>query len=102
MKLIVVQKDVNNLDLLSTLDQARQAKPDLVCYGELAVSGCLYEPHEYPPIDNFVNAIDNSGLRVSFGTPLRTDSGLRNCYIYRHQGKQQEYFKVNLFPVHSF
>ena len=97
MKIIVVQKDANNLKLSPFLKKAKKAGADLVCFGELATTGCLYEPREIPPLDSFLDQIDKSGLRVTFGTPLQTNSGLRNAYVYRHKGEQQEYFKINLF-----
>lgn len=98
MKLFLVQKDVNNLDLSPFLKMAKEADADLVGFGELATSGCLYQKCELPKIDSFLSEVDELGLRVTFGTPLETPEGTRNAYVYRYKGEQQAYFKVNLFP----
>ncbi|MCP4684646.1 MAG: hypothetical protein GY867_04270 [bacterium] len=98
MKAHLVQKETGNEDLGPFLDRAQEAGAGLVCFGELATSGCLYEPREVATLESHLERFRMYDLRIMVGLPLKTDEGLRNTYLYYHKGAHQLYHKINLFP----
>lgn len=97
MKAHLVQKDIGNTDLTPFLERAREAGAGLVCFGELAASGCLYTRREVEPLATYLELFGKYDIRVMCGLPVKTEQGLRNTYLYHHRGKTQRYFKINLF-----
>jgi len=98
MKLALVQKDCRDTDYRKWLTQAAALKPDLIVLGELATTGCMYQPR---PFESFENVIAETGKMpgpVILGTPRRDGEHLRNTAVYIHGGDYQIYDKVNLFP----
>ncbi|MCP4683818.1 MAG: hypothetical protein GY867_00060, partial [bacterium] len=98
MKAHLVQKDVRNADLTPFLDRAREAGVGLVCFGELATSGCLYEPRVVAALEDHLEMFRPYDFRVMVGLPLKTEDGLRNTYLYYYRGEHRQYHKINLFP----
>lgn len=98
MKALLVQKDVRDMNFKSYLDYAQSRKVELVCFGELANSGCLYGPRPVPPIEPLLKMFSEYSLRVLIGAPLQTGGGIYNSLLYFHQGTAQYYRKRNLFP----
>ncbi len=98
MKTIVVQKDINHTDLTPWLDSAQDRKAELVCFAELATSGCLTEPRPVPPLSEILGLFEKYPFRVMTGLPLDTPEGLRNVCLYHGQTENLLYYKKNLFP----
>ncbi|RME18758.1 MAG: hypothetical protein D6800_15130 [Candidatus Zixiibacteriota bacterium] len=99
MRVHVVQKRIDNVNLTPFLQQAEQAGADLICFGELAASGCLYTaPETVTPLEELLAGLEPYSMRVMLGFPHATDEGLRNAYLYYHRGEYQLYYKINLFP----
>jgi len=98
LKAHLVQKDIRNADLTPFLDRAREAGAGLICFGELATSGCLYEPREVEALEHHLERFRPYDLRIMVGLPMKTVDGLRNSYLYYHRGQYQQYHKINLFP----
>ncbi|UCC44252.1 MAG: hypothetical protein JSU65_14270 [Candidatus Zixiibacteriota bacterium] len=97
MKAHIVQKDCDNLDIRPFLDAARAAMADLICFPELATTGCLYESREVEPLDYWLDVFAEYGLRIMIGLPLNQEDSLTNSYLYYHRGGCQIYNKINLF-----
>lgn len=99
MKLHVVQKDITNRNLKPFLDQARDTGADVVCFGELATTGCLYQnPETVEDIKRVLEQFWPYDFAVMIGLPYRGCANLRNGYVYYHQGNFHVYNKINLFP----
>lgn len=98
MLIHVVQKDINNLDLGSFVESAYKDEADLVCFGELSTSGCLYLPREVDPIESIAKQFKQPQA-VMFGIPLKLNGSLYNTYVYFKNGEYQIYKKINLFPL---
>lgn len=98
MKVRLVQKHVSNSDLRSFLEDADRDTVDLICFGELATSGCLYEPRPVPSLEEVLSWFEPYDFRIMTGLPYHTKEGLRNAYMYYHRGAHKMYYKVNLFP----
>jgi len=96
MLIHVAQKNINNLDLESFVESAYKEKADLVCFGELSTSGCLYQPKKVDPLEAITNKIKHP-LGVLFGTPLEIDGNLYNTYVYYKNKAYQIYKKINIF-----
>jgi len=98
MRVQIVQKRIDNLVLEPFIQQAEQAGADLVCFGELAASGCQYSiPETVTPLPELLEKLSPFSVRVTLGFPYRTDEGLHNAYVYYHRGEYQLYYKINLF-----
>ena len=81
MNIHVVQKNINNLNLKDFIESSYNEKADLVCFGELSTSGCLYQPRGVKPIDKIFDEINHPvGVAVMFGCPIKVDSNLYNTY----------------------
>ncbi|MDZ4722567.1 MAG: nitrilase-related carbon-nitrogen hydrolase [candidate division Zixibacteria bacterium] len=98
MKTLLVQKHVNTSDLTPYLDLAKARKVELVCFGELATSGCLYTTREVPDFKAIQAQFSKHDFRVMAGFPYLSTDGLFNSYGYFHKDKYQIYKKINLFP----
>ena len=98
MKVRLVQKHIANADLRPFLEDAKRDDIDLICFAELATSGCLYTPREVPHLKEVLSWFEPYGFRIMTGLPYVSDEGLRNAYMYYHRGDYKMYYKVNLFP----
>lgn len=98
MRLLIVQKDVNDRDYIPYLEYAKGRRADLICFPELGTSGCLYTPRPVEPLDQVVARFESYPFAVITGLPLSTDTGLRNALLFYDRGKCQFYYKINLFP----
>ena len=99
MKLALIQKDINNTDLRSLVEQASKRKPDLVCLGELAFNGCSYQPRDLPPISEFESTLKGYSFDILSGVALPTNERPFNSYIHYCDGIKHLYHKVNLFEA---
>ena len=97
MKAHIVQKDVNNRDLKPFLESAREAGTELLCFGELATSGCRYEASPVEPLDKWLELFRPYEFRIMVGLPLDRGARVTNTYLYYHKGECQFYDKINLF-----
>jgi predicted amidohydrolase len=97
MLIHIVQKDINNLSLENFIEKGNNEKADLVCFGELSTSGCLYLPREVDTLESITNNF-RQPLAVLFGAPLKLNGKLYNTYVYYKNGETQIYKKINLFP----
>ena len=98
MKLVVIQKNTNNTNYLEYLDNVSDRNPDIVCLGELATSGCLYNGGEVIPFDDILDSLKKFNFDICLGVPRKIESNvLKNSYIYYSKGKYQVYDKINLF-----
>lgn len=98
MRAVLVQKDINNKDYTSFLNDIDSKKTDLVCFGELATSGCMYTPREVPRMETVTDNFDSRGYAVMIGLPFRTPGGIFNTYMFYDSGQFLLYRKQNLFP----
>lgn len=98
MRALLVQKDINNPDYVSFLKNVDPQKTDLVCFGELATSGCLYTPREVPKIESITQNFNGKPYAIMIGFPHTTPDGIYNSFLYYQNGKYQLYKKINLFP----
>jgi predicted amidohydrolase len=97
MRVRIVQKNINNRSWTDFLSDQRSYKPDLVCFGELATSGCLYERQPVDGLEAVLQLLADSDAAVTIGFPHETGHGLFNAYMYYWRGEHQIYNKVNLF-----
>jgi len=104
MKIHVVQKNINNSQIEPFLDDARAKNVDLICFGELATSGAVYEPREVESLDSLLTRLRPYDISIMIGLPLKTSDCMRNTYMY-YDGKNfnsgdkpQFYNKIKLFP----
>ena len=97
MKTLLVQSDINNRDYRSLLEQAAAKSPDLVCLGELATSGCLYEGGEPADLNQITAHLATFDFATMIGLPLSGKNAMRNSYLYHHRGTTSIYNKINLF-----
>jgi predicted amidohydrolase len=98
MRLIIVQKDINDRNFTPYLEFAKARKADLICFGELATSGALYKPREVEPFDQVAARFSGYDFAIMAGLPYRADGRFHNSYMYFHKGHYQFYHKINLFP----
>ncbi len=96
MLIHVVQKNISTLDLNRFIESAYKEKADLVCFGELSTSGCLYKPRKVLELNNILEQIEHP-TGVMFGCPQEIDGKLYNTYVYCNDGEYQIYKKINLF-----
>ena len=98
MRALLVQKDINNKDYAGFLADIDSRKTDLVVFGELATSGCMYTPREVPKLEKMIQNFNGCAFAVMVGFPQVTSDGLYNSFMYYDRGKYQIYRKLNLFP----
>ena len=98
MKVRIVQKNISNTDCRPFLEDAENASVDLICFGELATTGCLYVPRSVDSLDALTRSLRAYNLRIMIGLPYHCGDHLHNSYLYFHRGSWQLYHKTNLFP----
>jgi len=98
MRIVVVQKNVNETDLTPYLDYAESRKADLICFGELSTSGALYRVRPVESLGAVLSRFAAYDVAIMTGMPYQSDDGLRNSYLYYHRGEHNLYHKINLFP----
>lgn len=98
MKLQLVQKDIGNTDIEPYLISARDNAVELICFGELATTGCLYKKREVESLESLTGRLSAYDFQIMIGCPLLRQGELRNCYLHYHKGESQFYYKINLFP----
>jgi len=96
MLIHVVQKNINTLELNRFIESAYDDKADLVSFGELSTSGCLYKLKEVSELKDILIQIKHP-TGVMFGCPQEIDGILYNTYVYCKNGEYQIYKKINLF-----
>ena len=99
MKARLVQKDCNNPEIQGWIRQAELDGVDLICFSELATSGCLYQPRKIPALASVLALLEPFQTRIMLGLPYESAGGRRNAYVYYHRGEHQIYHKVNLIPL---
>lgn len=97
MKIHLVQKRFDDHDPRPFLEEAVSEAADLVCFGELAGTGCLYETQAVDPLDAWLAKLKSYDIAVMLGLPLQSEDGLTNSYIYHDRGNTLVYNKINLF-----
>ncbi|MCH8027405.1 MAG: hypothetical protein IID63_04710 [candidate division Zixibacteria bacterium] len=97
MRARLIQKDINNRDFKGFLKDVSPESTDLVCFGELATSGCIYSERQVPALDELVKSFNGLDYSIMIGCPKSGDDGLQNCYMYYDSGEYQLYYKINLF-----
>ncbi len=98
MRLRVVQKDIRKTELGDYLADAVHADIDVVCFGEVAATGCLYTPRPVQPLEQIIAPWRNLPLGIMFGLARPVREGLRNSYLYVQGEQTQVYDKIHLFP----
>ncbi len=98
MKIRLIQKNINDTDYLSHLQEASSGDVDLVCLGELSTSGCLYDGGQGITLDRLLESLAGISCAVLLGFPNRENGTLYNTYLYYDRGAYQLYRKINLFP----
>ncbi len=97
MKCLLVQKDITNTDYVTLLRQAAEQEPDIVCFGELSTTGCLYRVQPVESLEHVLHTVSEFPFAVMLGCPVRTDTGMYNVYLFHHRGSCQLYRKIHLF-----
>ena len=89
MKIQLVQKDVSERSLTSFVLMARKAGVDLVCFPELATSGCLYEaPDQFDGVEYDQRFdVGPDGPAIMAGVPTETNGRLFNTYRFQFGGR---------------
>ncbi len=98
MRLLIVQKDTRETDLTPYLELAESRRVDAVCFGELALSGAMYERRAVEPFDNVLARFAPYDVAIMAGLPIPHGDNVTNSYLYYHRGKHLIYDKINLFP----
>jgi omega-amidase len=98
MKVRLVQKSITDLDIARHLDQAASAGVELVLFGELGGTGCLYSARSMPEIASWQKLSSKYRLDFMIGVAATEPEGLRNSYLYFSKGNCARYDKINLFP----
>jgi predicted amidohydrolase len=96
----------NLAQMLSLLAAAAGDRPDLVCFPELCLSGYLLDPESYGSAvlaeltdaeSELEAAARKQGVRVLYGTALRTDTGLYNTVVLTEpDGSRTRYAKTHM------
>lgn len=97
MRATLVQKDINNKNYSGFLADINSTKADLVCFGELATSGCMYTPREVPRLESIIENFNGRPYSVMIGFPQVCSNGVYNAFMYYQNGHYQIYRKINLF-----
>ncbi len=99
MRALLVQKDINNKNYAGFLPDINSKNTDLVCFGELATSGCMYTSGEVAKIENLIENLNGKPYSVMIGFPQATADGIYNSFMYFQNGQYQIYRKINLFSA---
>ncbi|HOP06146.1 MAG TPA: nitrilase-related carbon-nitrogen hydrolase [candidate division Zixibacteria bacterium] len=94
----MVQKDIKDLDITGHLERAKGDNPDLVCFSELAATGCLYHRRPVTPLEKICETLSPFNFGVMLGLPVQEPGGFFNSYLFYERGKYRLYHKINLFP----
>ena len=100
MKLSIVQKNINDQYFIEVLDYLKDSDTELVLFGELAVSGCLYnglENRKIETADMLFEKFKEYPFSVMIGMPRLENDRLYNSYLYFDDSSYQIYNKINLF-----
>ncbi len=100
MKLSIVQKDIQNNDYYDFLEHLSDSDTDVVLFGELATTGCLYngmENRKIEPVETLSEKFQKYSFSILLGTPRIANNKLYNSYISFGKSDVQIYDKVNLF-----
>lgn len=97
MKIALVQKNINNPDLVGFLATAKEVGADLVCFPELAATGCVYQKRQLEPLSKLETILAPYEMDIMVGAGLPSERGLVNAYLHYCGGVQHVYYKVNLF-----
>ena len=98
MRLLIVQKDTRETDLTPYLELAEARRVDLVCFGELALSGAMYERRKVEPFEKVLARFAPYDIAIMTGLAIPHGETVTNSYVYYHRGKHVVYDKINLFP----
>lgn len=97
MKLTIVQKDINNSNYSAYLENLSDSDSDLVCFGELGTTGCLYDGGNPVDQDELAKSFEQYQFATMIGFPRNNNGQLCNSYLFHHRGKSHTYDKINLF-----
>ncbi len=100
MKLSIVQKDINDTNYIEVLDDIKETGTDIVLFGELAVSGCLYHGignREIRSVQALFEIFQDYPFTVMIGLPRIENERVYNSYISFEKSGYQIYDKINLF-----
>jgi predicted amidohydrolase len=97
MKLIIVQKDINDKNYIDHLDNIKDSNADLVCFGELGVTGCLYDGGDPVDYTEMFETFEQYPFAVMIGFPRKIENKMHNSYLYYNKGSHHIYDKINLF-----
>ena len=100
MKLSIVQKEIQNSNFSEFLDHLSDSDTELVLFGELATTGCLYqglENREIESVEKIATQFQKYPFAVCLGLPRMDNNKLFNSYVYFDKSTYQIYDKVNLF-----
>ena len=97
MRIRLIQKNINDLDYRRHLVAASENPPDLVCFGELATSGCLYRGGEVAPFEPILTELSQCSFATFIGIPRRREGRTYNSYAFVDGENNQFYDKINLF-----
>ncbi|MBD3333362.1 hypothetical protein GF356_10980 [candidate division GN15 bacterium] len=96
MKLALIQKSATDTECAAWLERVERPV-DMVCFGELATTGALYEKVSVPDAVQSANQLARRQFGVVVGMPLETAEGLCNACVLVDGERQYWYSKVNLF-----
>lgn len=98
MRLLIVQKDTRETDLTPYLELAESRRVDAVCFGELALSGAMYNRRPVESFEKVLAGFAPYEVAIMVGLPIAHGESVTNSYLYYHRGKHFVYDKINLFP----
>lgn len=100
MKLSIVQKNIDNTNYIEILDYLKESGSDIVLFGELAVTECLYNGlnnREIQPLNRLFDTFQDYPFSVMIGLPRIENDKVYNSYIYFEKSGYHIYDKINLF-----
>jgi predicted amidohydrolase len=98
MRLLIVQKDTRETDITPYLELAESRRVEAVCFGELALSGAMYQRRPVEPLESVLARFAPYDVAIMVGLPIPHGQSVTNSYLYYHRGKHLIYDKINLFP----
>ena len=60
---------------------------DLICFGEMATTGIIYEPKPVPSLDDVNKSLKDFKMGILMGLPYKSGDNLFNSYMYFKDGK---------------
>ncbi len=100
MKLCIVQKNINDTNYVEILDDLKEIGTDIVLFGELATTGCLYNGagnREIDSVQTLFEIFQDYPFAVMIGLPRVENGKIYNSYINFEKPGYQIYDKINLF-----